>query len=127
MEAPISLIRKYQTVLKENQTKHNKKRKVSQRQKYLNEYHNVARSLPQRRVDQIDRALIKFFVCYGVPFRVVESPFFIDLLKELNSAYNLPSRDILSNRLLESELGYVNSKISIELDSTNNLTIGTSI
>jgi BED zinc finger len=126
-EAPISLVRKYQTALEENQTKHNKKRKVPQGQRYLDEYHDVARSLPQGRVDRIDRALIKFFVCCGVLFRVVESPFFIDLLKELNSAYNLPSQDILSNRLLESELGYVNSKVSKELDSTNNLTIGTSI
>jgi len=62
-----------------------------------------------------------------MPFWVVESPFFIDLLKELNSAYNLPSRDILSNRLLESELGYMNSKVSKELDSTDNLTIDISI
>jgi hypothetical protein len=60
-----------------------------------------------------------------VPFRVVESPFFIDLLKELNSAYNLPSRGVLTNRLLESELGYVNSRVSRELDSMDNLTIGT--
>ena len=60
-------------------------------------------------------------------FQVVESPFFIDLLKELNSAYNLPSQNVLSNRLLESELGYVNSKVSKELDSTDNLTIDTSI
>jgi hypothetical protein len=89
----------------------------------LDEYHNVARSLPQGRVDQIDRALIKFFVCCGVPFRVVESPFFIDLLKELNLAYNLPFQDILSNHLLKNELGYMNSKVSKELDSTNNLTI----
>ena len=62
-----------------------------------------------------------------MPFRVVELPFFIDLLKELNLVYNLPSRDILSNYLLESKLGYVNSKVLKELDFTNNLTIGTSI
>ena len=93
----------------------------------MDEYHDVVRFLSQGRVDRIDRALIKFFVCCGVPFRVVESPFFIDLLKELNLAYNLPFWDILLNRLLESELGYVNSKVSKELDSTNNLTIGTSI
>ena len=58
---------------------------------------------------------------------MVESPFFIDLLKELNSAYNLPSWDVLSNHLLESELGYMNSKVSKELDSMDNLTIGTLI
>jgi hypothetical protein len=58
---------------------------------------------------------------------VVESPFFIDLLKELNLAYNLPSWNTLLNRLFENELEYVNLKVSKELDSTNNLTIGTSI
>ena len=47
MEASISLVRKYQTALEENQTKHNKKRKVPQEQRYLDEYHDVARSLPQ--------------------------------------------------------------------------------
>ena len=124
MEVPISQVRKYQTALKENQTKYNKKRKEPQGQIYLDKYHNIARSLPQGRVDWIDRALIKFFVYCEMLFRVVESPFFIDLLKELNSAYNLPSWDVLSNRLLESELEYVNSKILKELNSTNNLTIG---
>ena len=79
-EALISLVQKYQTALEENQTKYNKKRKVPQGQRYLNEYHDVARFLPQGRVDWIDRALIKFFVCYRVPFWVVKSPFFIDLL-----------------------------------------------
>ena len=113
--------------MKENQTKYNKKRKVFQEQRYLDEYHNVARSLPQGWVDQIDKALIKFFVYCRVPFQVIESPFFIDLLKELNLAYNLSFQDILSNHLLESKLEYVNSKVSKELDFTNNLTIGTSI
>jgi hypothetical protein len=125
MKAPIILIRKYQSALEENQTKNDKKRKGPEGQKYLDEYHDNPKPLPQGRVDRINRALIKFFVCCGVPFRVVESPFFIDLLKELNSAYNLPSRGVLTNRLLESELGYVNSRVSKELDSMDNLTIGT--
>lgn len=127
MEAPIILVRKYQALLEDNQTKHDKRRKGPEGQIYLDEYHDTARPLPQGRVDRINRALIKFFVCCGVPFRVVESPFFNDLLKELNSAYNLPSRDVLTNRLLESELGYVNSRVSKELDSMDNLTIGTLI
>ena len=122
MKAPIDLIRKCQSCL-EAQTQPTKKRKHDG-QTYLHDYHDSGKPLPQGRIDRINRALIKFFVCCGVPFRVVESPFFIELLKELNSAYNLPSRDILTNRLLESELGYVNSKVSKELDSAENLTIG---
>ena len=58
---------------------------------------------------------------------MIKLSFFIDLLKELNLVYNLPFRDVLLNRLLESELEYVNSKILKELDFTNNLIIGTSI
>ena len=127
MEAPIVLVWKYQTILEENQTKHDKKRKELGGQIYLNEYHDTTRTLPQEWVDWINRALIKFFVCCGVPFQVIESSFFIDLLKELNLAYNLPSRDVLINHLLESELGYVNSRVSKELDSMNNLTIDTLI
>ena len=50
-EAPISLVRKYQTALKENQTKYNKKRKVLQGQRYLNKYYNITRSLPQEQVN----------------------------------------------------------------------------
>jgi hypothetical protein len=54
----------------------------------------------------------------------VESPFFIDFLKELNSAYIPPSHDLLTNRLFEDELGFINSKVSKELEQTENLTLG---
>jgi hypothetical protein len=54
----------------------------------------------------------------------VESPFFIDFLQELNSAYDPPSRDILANRLLEEELGYINNKVSKELEVSRDLTLG---
>uniref|UniRef100_U9TQC8 BED-type domain-containing protein n=1 Tax=Rhizophagus irregularis (strain DAOM 181602 / DAOM 197198 / MUCL 43194) TaxID=747089 RepID=U9TQC8_RHIID len=74
--------------------------------------------------DIIDKALMRFFICCGVSFRIVKSPFFLDFLQELNSVYNPPSRDILTNRLFEEELGYVNSKVLRELEATKNLTLG---
>ncbi|GBC20717.2 ribonuclease H-like domain-containing protein [Rhizophagus irregularis DAOM 181602=DAOM 197198] len=73
--------------------------------------------------DIIDKALMRFFICCGVSFRIVKSPFFLDFLQELNSVYNPPSRDILTNRLFEEELGYVNSKVLRELEATKNLTL----
>ncbi|GET00819.1 hypothetical protein GLOIN_2v1792352 [Rhizophagus clarus] len=36
-----------------------------------------------------ENALVKFFVACGVSFRIIEHPFFIDFVKELNTAYNL--------------------------------------
>src|SRR3989337_4278221 len=91
MEAPINLVRQYQTFLEVKQTNPipSKKRKGLEGQTYLDDYHDTAGPLPQGRVDRIERALIKFFVCCGVSFRVVESPFFIDLLKELDAMDNL--------------------------------------
>jgi hypothetical protein len=90
----------------------------------LSEFHDKDQPLPKGKSDRIDKALTRFFICCGVSFRIVESPFFLDFLQELNSAYSPPSRDILTNRLFEEELGYVNSKVLRELEATKNLTLG---
>ena len=59
-----------------------------------------------------------------VSFRIVEHPFFIDFIKELNAAYNLPSQDYLSGRLFKRELTNVNENIRSDLSKQNNLTLG---
>ncbi|GES93878.1 ribonuclease H-like domain-containing protein [Rhizophagus clarus] len=89
----------------------------------LNEFHDKDQPLPKGKSDRIDKALTRFFICCGVSFQIVESPFFLDFLQELNSAYNPPSRNILTNRLFEEELGYVNSKVLREMEATKNLTL----
>ena len=48
----------------------------------------------------------------------------MDFIKELNPSYILPSREILSGRLIEEELSKVNYKVSEELKNENNLTLG---
>jgi hypothetical protein len=120
-EAPGPVIRKYQSFFEGKQTK-TKKRCLSQTS--LKDFHDVIEELPQGKIDRINRALIKLFVCCGISFRIVESPFFVDFVQELNASYDPPSREVLANRLFESELGYVNSKITKELDSSDNLTLG---
>ncbi|GES90541.1 ribonuclease H-like domain-containing protein [Rhizophagus clarus] len=89
----------------------------------LNEFHDKDQPLPKGKSDRIDKALTRFFTCCDVSFRIVESPFFLDFLQELNSAYSPFSRDILTKRLFEEELGYVNSKVLRELEVTKNLTL----
>ena len=123
LNAPSLLIRKYQNMFEEKANKtNNKKRKNNQTS--LHNYHDTDEQLSQGRIDRINRALLKLFVCCGISFRIVESPFFIDFLHELNTAYDPPSRELLANRLFEDELGNVNSKINRELEGSNNLTLG---
>jgi len=68
--------------------------------------------------------LVKFFIACGISFRVVEHPFFINLTKELNAEYDLPTREHLSGQMLERELAQVNSKIKSEIEKETHLTLG---
>ena len=101
----------------------NKKRKSEIGQTNITDFHDLS-ELPESRTNRINRALIKFFVCCGVSFRIVEHPFFIDFLKELNGGYNSSTREYLSSYLLESELCNVNIKIINNITSQSNLTLG---
>ena len=56
------------------------------------------------RITHINHVLIKFFVACGISFKIVEYPFFINLLKELNGGYDSPTREMLSGQMLEREL-----------------------
>ena len=59
----------------------------------------------------------------GIPFKVIENPFIIDLFKELNPKYIPPSRTTLSERFLDQEVARVNLNIDKELTSADNLTL----
>ena len=92
------------TKILERQDKSTKKRKLSSGgQQNIYDYHDSI-DLPESRITRINRALIKFFVACRISFRIVEHPFFINLLKELNRGYDPPSREILARQMLEREL-----------------------
>jgi hypothetical protein len=122
--APADIVRKYMHKILERQDKSNKKRKLScDGQQTIDNYHDSA-DLPESRITRINRALIKFFVACGIAFRIVEHPFFINLLKELNGGYDPPSREILAGQMLERELAQVNNNVKLEIEKETNLTIG---
>ena len=91
--APALILREYmKKVMERRNHTSNKKRKLntlSEGQTTMNDFHDSS-ELPEGRINQINRALIRFFVACGVAFRIVEHPFFIDFVKELNAGYNLP-------------------------------------
>ncbi|GBB93230.1 hypothetical protein RclHR1_21350001 [Rhizophagus clarus] len=103
----------------------NKKRKVDKSivgQNTITAFHDSTNP-PKARINQINSALVKCFVCCGIAFRIIEHSFFIDLLKELNAGYDPPTREYLSNCLLETELCNVNEKMDEDIKNQQNLTL----
>ncbi|CAJ0751389.1 358_t:CDS:2, partial [Entrophospora sp. SA101] len=68
-------------------------------------------------------ALVKAFVGCGIPFNVINNPFFKELLHELRPNYSPPTRQTLSGNLLSKEIARVNSRIDKELEVGENLTL----
>ncbi|GBC53927.2 ribonuclease H-like domain-containing protein [Rhizophagus irregularis DAOM 181602=DAOM 197198] len=123
-DAPAAVVRRYMTKVMERQdkSKSSKKRKYSEGQSNMDDYHDST-ELNEQRCTRINRALVKFFIACRIAFRVVEHPFFINFIKELNAGYNTPTREVLVNQLLERELAQVNFKVNSELEKEMNLTL----
>lgn len=71
-----------------------------------------------------DRTVAKFFICCGVSFRLVEHPFFIDMIKSLCLGYDPPRAYTLSQDFLYEELANIVVDQHLELKRTKNLTLG---
>jgi hypothetical protein len=123
-DAPAAVVRRYMTKVMERQdkSKSSKKRKNSEGQSIMDDYHDST-ELNEQRCTWINRALVKFFIVCRIAFRIVEHPFFIHFVKELNAGYNTPTREVLVNQLLERELAHVNFKVNSELEKETNLTL----
>jgi len=80
--------------------------------------------LSTEQIAFMNRSILKAFVMCEIPFRVIENPYFINLFKNLQSNYNLPSRDRLSTNLLSEECVRVEIKINGVLEVSKNLTLG---
>jgi|GEM_PF-1010360 len=103
-------------------TKTNKKRKNDSSQTNIDEhFENFPTSLSKE--DQINKALVKLFVCCNLPFSLVEHPFFTEFIKTIRNTYSIPSRWVLSNTLFDQEVSRVKMKIDRILDKEINLTI----
>ncbi|GBC40686.2 ribonuclease H-like domain-containing protein [Rhizophagus irregularis DAOM 181602=DAOM 197198] len=75
------------------------------------------------RKDKIDQALIRFFICCGIPFSTVGHPYFIDFVQSLCFAYGPPKRTTLSTTFLNHETAIILNKIKEELKYEKNLTL----
>jgi hypothetical protein len=104
-----------------------KKRKISNNsnqivQTSLNNFYDNDK-IEEGKSNRADKALIRWFVCSGIPFVAADSPYFEDFTKTLNSAYNPPKRTALSTTHLDGELANITLKIEKELAKAKNLTL----
>jgi len=111
---------------KTNYTRHssqNFSKQAPPKQAKITQHFGSGAPLPSQVNDRIDRSLLKAWVMAGIPFKVIENPFIVDLLKDLNPGYVPPSRTTLSDRLLNDEITRVNQKIESELKVADGLTL----
>ncbi|CAB5370883.1 unnamed protein product [Rhizophagus irregularis] len=80
--------------------------------------------LSKERKEDIDTALIKAFVCCGLPWHLVEHPFIIELFKQFRSNYSLSDRKTLADIMLTQKILRVNVKLYRLLEEESNLTLG---
>ena len=107
-------------------SEHNKKRKIQADQRELTDWFESAKITPQKEAS-ITQALVRVFTCCGIPFSIVENPFFIEFLHEMRPGYVPPSRELLSGRLLNQETARINKKVKKIIDDSENLTLGKSV
>ncbi|CAG8742577.1 4144_t:CDS:2, partial [Gigaspora margarita] len=99
----------------------NKKRKSITQEK-LDQYISIT-ELDQQKIKRIHIAWARAFAICGISWYIVENPFFIEALKETNLSYKPPTRQYLSDHLLEQQLAIINQKTSNILQQYSNLTL----
>ncbi|CAG8788168.1 17244_t:CDS:2, partial [Cetraspora pellucida] len=80
-------------------------------------------NLSEEQINSINSSLLKAFVTCSISFSIIENLFFIDLLQNLCSNYQPPSREVLSGRLLDQEYSRVTVKHEAIFNESENLTL----
>ncbi|CAG8818721.1 12588_t:CDS:2 [Gigaspora margarita] len=99
-----------------------KKKTKTTNQSITYHYQSVNKLTPQQTAD-ITKALLKAFVCCGVPFTIIDNPYFQDFLELLQPSYIPPHKDTLSGSVLDGKIVQVVVKMEAELQKTDNLTL----
>ena len=80
--------------------------------------------IEKSKIARCNRALTRLFVCCGIPFRIVSNPFFVDFVKSLCPAYELPNRITFAGSWINQELSNVLAVTINETRSSKNITLG---
>jgi hypothetical protein len=80
--------------------------------------------LEKVKITRCNCALTWLFVCYGLPFRVVSNSFFINFVKSLCPAYELPNHVMLARPWINQELTNILIITNNEVKLFRNITLG---
>lgn len=82
------------------------------------------KELPSKKLKRIDSLLLYPHVAEGyLPFALVENKKFVELFKELEPCYSLPSRKTFTNKVVVDRYAELKQIISTSLDSSNYVAI----
>ncbi|RVE40881.1 hypothetical protein evm_014470 [Chilo suppressalis] len=81
--------------------------------------------LSAKKSEHLNKMLVKIFTKSYLPFHLIESPELKEFIKELNPAYQLPSRKTLSNALMTNLYNQTKEKVKSELSQAERVCITT--
>ncbi|CAK1589916.1 unnamed protein product [Parnassius mnemosyne] len=81
--------------------------------------------LSAKKTEHLNKMLVKLFTKNYLAFHLIESPELKDFIKELNPAYQLPSRKTLSNALMTNVYNQTKEKVKSELCQAEHVCITT--
>jgi hypothetical protein len=110
--------------INDNDQPKEKKQKVSLVQTKITSKFESTAEIDSVKAQRCNRALTRFFICCGIPFKIVSNPFFIDLIKCLCPSYQLPNRVTFAGTWVNQELSQVVSRISDDIRDCDNMTLG---
>jgi EAL domain-containing protein (putative c-di-GMP-specific phosphodiesterase class I) len=122
-KAPKHIIQEFAHIVSEENLFHNEKHSDNSKQTSLKEHFETTK-ISVIKQNEVDKALIKAFVCCNISFSIIENSFFTELLKTLCLEYKLPSHKKLSIEFLENKVTRINLKTQQIFETNNNLTLG---
>ena len=76
------------------------------------------------KVQKCNRALMRFFICCGIPFNVISNLFFIDFVKSLCPFYNILNRITFADSWINQKLAHVTCDVFDVIRESKNITLG---
>ena len=98
-------------------------RKKTKTNRSIMSHYQSINNLSFQQSAEITKALLKAFVYCGIPFAIINNPYFRNFLKLLQPGYMPPYKDALSGSLLNRKIARVIVKMEAELQKTHNLTL----